>query len=337
MTFDEVLNQKIGMIGIWQLCVGFMIVTSFDDSMQLIPQLANISPPFVCSAPWFKGWTYHDIINISADIASLGKEERFGINKKTSTPDLKCHRYDLSNIANVLNNTSMEEKKRIIVTSINVSKVTLEKCPGSWRYDSTSALYRHSLIEEFNMVCHRQFLIPFSAIFYTLGMGIGVSICGPFADYYGRRPIMCVTYPLTGFFGTVVAFSKRVEVYFFFRFCIGVTGSMFRMISFIYMLEHMDKKYRNTFSLIDGLFEIAFIRNVALLFSYLIQDYRVVHLILGTIIMTFSFIYFKFYDESPRWLVEKGRYAEALEIRPYKKRYHHERGHRGRSVRSNSE
>ena len=315
MTFDDVIENKVGAIGLWQVSVGFMIVMSLGDSMQMIPQLANIAPPFVCSAPWFKGWTYHDIVNISSRIADLQQQRFDGVNQ-TSTPDLKCHRYDLSSITNVLNNrsTEIEKKKTAILTFANDSRVSREKCPDSWLYDSASSFYRHSLIEAFDLVCQRQKLIPFSAIVYTIGAGIGVSSGGQLADRYGRKFMLCIAYPLIGLFGILVIFPEQFLFFLLLRLCIGITAMMFYVTSLVYVFEHTNHKHRNTFSVIDGLFEIAFVRNFGVLLNYLIQDYRFVHLTYGILILCGSIVFIVFYHESPRWLVAKGRHTEALVI-----------------------
>lgn len=310
-SFDALLDSKIGSFGKWQLFLFVLVMIPSNIPTSMIPQLANLSPKFVCSAPWFKhGWAFDDVVNLTRSLAKLQLSD----NSSKSSVDTKCHRFDLSALPASAWNGSLSEQRSTVLQFSSEMNLTLQTCPGPWLYDAVSAPYQRSLIEEFDFVCDRQGMIPNSAVMHMVGMMFGVLFGGQLGDHFGRRPVICGVFPLSGLFCLLIPFSPSYLVFFSMRIAIGFFKSTAYCCGYVYFMELTNYRRRNILCVIDGLVYYLFGQNLIILTSFLVQDWRWMHVVCGVIIMISSTVNFFFLPESPRYLVAKGRSEEALRI-----------------------
>lgn len=79
-------------------------------------------------------------------------------------------------------------------------------------------------------------------------------------------------------------------------------------------VECSNDKYRNTLCFITGVMYDLISGPLLILLSFVIHDWRFVHVATGVFLLSFSLSHFLWLQESPRWLVAKGRYEEALRV-----------------------
>lgn len=312
MTFDSVIEKKVGVLGRWQLLLFlFVSMTVNLFPVGLIPQLANLNPSYICTDSRFQDWTYEAILNMSTRVAHL--QQRFTeTNNKTMIPDFKCQRYDLSGVdISTMKNVSVGEKQQQILAFASASNLSLQSCDGHWVFDSENAPFRMSLIESFQMVCHRWVLIPNTAVFFIAGRGIGMVTGGHLGDKLGRKTVVCVAFPLSAISAMMAFVCTSPSLLFLLRFCVGSGIGLGISSANVYYYEITNHRHRNTFSVMDSFTYIVGM-NVFLVASYLMQDWRWLHLIYGVHALMGSLLVFLLLPESPRWLVARGRSEEAL-------------------------
>ena len=306
MTFEEVLQKDIGPLGKWQLLCFALIMITAEIPVSMIPQLANLAPNHVCTAPWFDNWTYNDVFNFSSTLARLRSDSNV-----TASPDFSCQRFDLSSMAHALtSNRSFDAMIEHAVTR----NLSLESCPGSWLFDATTAPYRRSLIEDFQLVCARKALIPNSMMFYAAGMALGQMVGGQLSDRFGRLMVSKVGNILLVIELVVISFCSSVWAFFPMRFVLGATSNAAYVASITMYIEITDDKHRVTLNFLHGFICDFVSAPLIVLLSFLIQDWRFVHVAAGVFILGFTLSQFLLLQESPRWLTAKGRYTEALQV-----------------------
>lgn len=304
MTFEKVLKNDIGTLGKWQILSFCLIMIPADLPLSMIPQLANLAPKYVCNAPWFAKWSYEEVQNFSSSVAHMRKRMN-----DTAAFDAACQRLNLSSLAVLVkSNRTMAEKVERVARQKNLSQ---ESC-SSWLYYRKSAPYRHSLIQQFNLVCGRKLLIPNSLVSYAIGMAFGQLIGGQLSDRFGRAPVIKISFLLTSAGLLMIGLCSNIWVFLAMRALIGLVHNAGLVSGIAKYVESTTDRHRNTMNFFHGLiFDLVGIP-VIILISFLLQDWRFVHLSAGVIILIFTAFQIAALRESPRWLIAKGRYADAL-------------------------
>lgn len=309
MSFDLVLEKKIKPLGKWQFLIFFSIVIFSDLPVDMLSQLANLTPNHVCSAPWFNHWTYSQITNFSKRLYLIDKKYN---SSSVRFPEFSCYRFDFSSVK-FASNLSLKGQEEKLLTTFYNENVTLVTCPGPWLYDKDSATFRNSIIESFDLVCQNKTLLPNGVAWYFAGIAIGNLIGGQLGDRFGRRFMLLMSYPLQGVLIIAVGFSTSFQIFAVIRFFVGVLFSLGYTCGYVFIMEITNSKHRNTLSVTEGFIYSVVSQNINVAISYLFQDWRIIHYIIGTLFCT-SVIWFFFLPESPRWLIAKGRNEEALRV-----------------------
>lgn len=306
MPIDSLIQADIRPFGKWQLLTLIFLMLPAELPISMIPQLANLAPKHVCSGPWFDTWSFNDVFNFSSTVAQLRSDFN-----ATTPPDWSCQRLDLSSMAHVLSSNRSLDEKISLAAARNLS---LESCPGPWLFDSASAPYRRSLIEDFQLVCEHEVLIPNSMLSYGVGMSFGQLTGGQLSDRFGRLTVAKFGFLLFSIEMVAISFCTSIWAFFFMRAVIACTLNAAYIASVTLFVEMTNDKYRNTLSFLNSL-EYDFISAPFLvLLNFLIQDWRFVHVAAGLSMLLFSLSHFLLIQESPRWLVARGRYKEALGV-----------------------
>ncbi|XP_070202473.1 organic cation transporter protein-like [Littorina saxatilis] len=181
---------------------------------------------------------------------------------------------------------------------------------SKWVFDHST--FTNTFTEEAAFVCDKREYHAFADMLFMVGKLIGSFLVGIFSDFFGRK---------TGFVFSMVlhigcavggAFVQSFTVYVALRFIMG--GANFGVFLSVYVLglELVGRKSRTVagqFLQISWCFGLLFLAGLA----YGLRDWR--HLQLAVSCPTVLFLgYYWFIEESPRWLISKGRYDEANAI-----------------------
>lgn len=305
MTYESVLQHDIKPFGRWQLQTFVLFLLPNTISIVLLLRYANISPPVIC-AGYGQGWTFAALRNFSTSIANFS-----GLTEI----DFKCHRFSFArklrlNISS--SNAIIWVQNQLLRDPDFLNNSDLEACePGDWRYDQDNAVFRNSLIETFDLVCYRQYLIPLASVVFCIGSIIGSSLGGALGDTFGRKRVLCVIQPMVSIILCLLYFCNSFWLFVTSYFLLGLIAPVSYTVGYILCTELTDYHHRNTFGLLDGISTQIIGHGTVILTSYLTQDWRFVLLIVG-IIYTLSFVYPCMLFESPKWLIAEGQYETAL-------------------------
>lgn len=167
-----------------------------------------------------------------------------------------------------------------------------------------------TIVSEWNLVCDLDFVKPLVMTLQMVGVLVGAVVVGQLADTYGRRNVYFVVYAslLVVFFGS--AFANSWQIYAACRTVIGALIGGTMVVNFVLPLEVVGRKWR-TFCGCIGFWACGVMTLAPL--AFFIRDWRNLTLTCSTVGLPMLLSYW-FVPESPRWLIQKGRLAEAEKI-----------------------
>ncbi|XP_045471944.1 carcinine transporter isoform X2 [Harmonia axyridis] len=289
IDLDDIL-PKIGEFGryqklmLWLVCLPACFPCGFCAFNQLF---MTDTPPHWCWIP--------ELHNLTIDQRKL-----LSIPNENGSKFSKCTQYDL-NWTEVLKNeglTKTEETKKTI------------HCQNGWEFDMSEI--QSTIVKDFELVCNKDIYPTLGLVALNFGGPIGVYVFGMLNDSIGRKKsfFTCLTTLISG--SLLTGFSENFFMWIFSRFIVGLTIPAIYQIPFIISLELVGPSYRAFVTVLTCMFYTIGLCMLAVV-AYLIRDWR--HLTLATSV---PFILYYFYwfvlPESPRWLLAKGRFDEALKI-----------------------
>lgn len=169
-----------------------------------------------------------------------------------------------------------------------------------------------------------------STTFSYIGMAIGAGVWGPLSDVIGRRTAFMYTFCITGIFGVATAFGHNIYVICSLLFCMGIGYGGNLPIDGALFLEEIPPSRQSLLTLLSLFWPVGQVLTSVIAWillpnhscsSYTNCPYesnvgwRLVCMVLGilTLVMTGSRYFFKL-QESPKYLIARGRYDEAVQV-----------------------
>jgi len=170
----------------------------------------------------------------------------------------------------------------------------------------------HSIVSEWNLICDRAFLGATIQSCYFVGMLVGSIVTGILSDAWGRKKciFICNAIMLVTGFGS--AFVHSTPLFAVLRFLVGfgLTGVM--LAHYIYVMELVGPGKRTAVANM-GLFLVSGFQMLFLLIAYFERDWRNLTMIV-TLPAVLLFPFWKFFPQSPRWLIAHDRLDEAQTV-----------------------
>ncbi|XP_048736781.1 organic cation transporter protein-like [Ostrea edulis] len=201
-----------------------------------------------------------------------------------------------------------------------ISNDSLKPCT-EWVYDIS--VFTSTINSQFNLVCDQKLMRSHAVMAYFIGTVVSTVLFVPLGDIVGRRYMVCISTTLTFIANIAMPFSTSVYMFSACRFFDGFCGNCLYMASFIIAMEFVGPKKRlhagTCILLVYCLGEF-----ILLLLGYFLRDWKWLQLVLA-VPMAVPLLYWwpKVLPESPRWLISRRRYKEALEILRYAAKTNH--------------
>lgn len=179
-----------------------------------------------------------------------------------------------------------------------------------WDFDNTT--YTNTLTSEFQLVCEYRFLRPAFKSLYFFGAFVGAPLNGWLSDKYGRKTMLVVGTLTYSVLANAVSWLHNISVILLARFCLGLMHPTSIHSAFSLAMEICVPRYR---SFVGILVFLPWSLSVIALggYGYLLRDWR--WLMFTVCLPSLLFLpALWFIDESPRWLIVKGRHQEALRV-----------------------
>ncbi|KAE9417383.1 hypothetical protein Angca_009110 [Angiostrongylus cantonensis] len=195
----------------------------------------------------------------------------------------------------------------VTFTSMNDACDNLNLCEGI-PLDLDSQFY--SINEEWDLYCNKRYLERRSTSFQMLGVMIGSLTFGEIGSSFGRKKPLLFCLLMSGLLSLVAGFVNDLVQFSIIRFMLGVFTGGHSTIVVVYMLENVPIKSRMWINT-----AISYSPNVIVLgiMAYFFQHWRSLTLVVAALHIP-AVALMLYLNESPRWLVQKGKIREARQV-----------------------
>ncbi|KAH9509240.1 hypothetical protein Btru_046571 [Bulinus truncatus] len=195
----------------------------------------------------------------------------------------------------------------------------------SCRSSNSSCADRHfakgtdTIVNEWDLVCERKWIVPLITSVQMAGVLIGAFIGGQLVDLIGRKKTLFISVLLSGLLNVAGGFSTSWEMFIALRFFIGSAIGGFLVVPTPYMMEFLSPSIRAFPNLIPASQLGAALMALT---AWRIPDWRWVQWIGGALTVPTAIGYLgemgcSFVPESLRWLTVQGRVEEAEDVVKY--------------------
>ncbi|KAJ6637384.1 Solute carrier family 22 member 16 [Pseudolycoriella hygida] len=235
-------------------------------------------------------WTYDEMKNIST---------------RSITDKCKIRDWNYT----LLSEHNFESASQYITTIDLPAEIPCKRYEGNYFFYGNEGL---SIVPEWDLVCDREILRTTVQVALYLGKFAGAFIFGIIADKYGRKTSVTLASILYIICGPVSAFVNTYWLFLIGRIGLGLAGSGVYHSAYTILTEFAAIRYRSTLSIF---FSVSYPIGMMILaiFAYFIHPWRQLQLALS-IPAVFLVVHFFLLDESPRWLMSKGKFSQAYKI-----------------------
>ncbi|XP_045137875.1 organic cation transporter protein-like isoform X2 [Portunus trituberculatus] len=208
-----------------------------------------------------------------------------------------------------------EENESVIIVSedscsytrMTEARAEVEEECTEWDFDTS--VFSNTLTSEFSLVCERKYLQALYQSAYVIGTFCSPILGGYLADRYGRKVVVVITQVLTAFFAITIAFLNNMVAIMTARVLLG----LFNLLTLtVYTLESCEPKRRALLGMLLGLpWALGTMAWGGT--AFLIRDWRWLQLVVSLPLLIILPVLF-FMDESPRWLIVRGRHDQAVQV-----------------------
>ncbi|RUS86167.1 hypothetical protein EGW08_006061 [Elysia chlorotica] len=279
MHFDN-LMEALGEFGRYQKVRFFLLclfsIASAWHALNMV--FIGASPEFHCDI---------SALNVSqTPLENLSHSERKDL---LIPPDSECYQYDL-----------MET-----VTSMS----------GSFdeRFlESRNATYPMPSRGGFNLVCEQSFWKSTTKSVFFAGRLCGAVVFGQLSDRFGRRPMFFIGCLMLLVAGTVASLAPSMAVFLPMYFCQGAAHTGAFLVAYTLATEMVGPRYRVIAGFVSqSFYSIGFMTLAGM--AYFIREWRYLEIAITLPTVLFG-LYWWVLPESIRWLISRGRDAEADKI-----------------------
>ncbi|CAL1284203.1 unnamed protein product [Larinioides sclopetarius] len=186
------------------------------------------------------------------------------------------------------------------------------KC-NTWEYDHST--YKRTIVDEWNLVCDREWLVGMAKTVYMAGFLFGSVINGQLSDRFGRRKIFIFCIILFLIFSFLTLLSTNIIMFLVCRFALAFGITSVFVNSPVILAEIVSSEYRSIYCFTYKYgFTLAFM--LMPLIAWLIPDWFWLHLIF-TLPWVSLLCVFWVLPETPRWLLTNGKFSELEELLLY--------------------
>ncbi|KAK8743395.1 hypothetical protein OTU49_001421, partial [Cherax quadricarinatus] len=172
--------------------------------------------------------------------------------------------------------------------------------------------YISTVVTEWDLVCERRVLYSTTQAVMQGGKLFGFVLFAYLVDALGRRPVVLVCSAISIIAGFLAAASPNIEFYIVLKFIIAAVDAGQYLGIFVFVMETCASKYRagaGTLIVIPWAVGYMVVPGIA----YVIRPWKLLQ-VAYTVPALYTIIYFWLLPESPRWLIDQGRYQEAFKV-----------------------
>ncbi|KAL6470503.1 hypothetical protein MHYP_G00216220 [Metynnis hypsauchen] len=284
------LGQKGPFFMIILLLLNAIYISTGFHSFYIV--FAGASPSHYCQVP--EGNLSEEWIKASIPVEAVnGKLE-----------PSKCWRYNLDTVRHIAaegNNFG----------DINFTDVAKERCLEGWKY--STEIYHSTIVSEWDLVCERQWIVPFASSTLYMGYLLGSLVSGQLSDRFGRKKVLFASLAFESLIIFVQSFSQSWLVFCILYFFVGAFQVSLYITAFVLGTEVLSTSLRVLFTTLGAFLHYCFGYMVLPWIAFAIRDWRTLLRVLSGLTLVYIPFWW-FIPESPRWLISQGRVEEAEAI-----------------------
>lgn len=180
---------------------------------------------------------------------------------------------------------------------------------SSYKYDTT--IWISTIIDEWNLVCGRAWLISWTQSLYMGGFIVSYLVFGYLSDRFGRKKSLLIGGLVEILAGLGCTFSTSIYMFLVFRFLVGFGCAGRSSSSYLIMVEWVGPKWRVYISTLGSLGWLVGYCSMPWIAAYFLH-FRHMQLFV-CLYETFIIIWLIWLPESPRWLLTHKRFDQAYQ------------------------
>lgn len=179
-------------------------------------------------------------------------------------------------------------------------------------YDYNTGIWISTIIDEWDLVCDRSWLISMTQSLYMGGFIISYSLFGFISDRYGRWRSLILGASIEMLAGFGCAFAPSIKLFMLFRFLVGLGNAGRSSSSYLVMIEWAGPKYRMHVSTLGSL---GWVIGYCLMPWITLYFLHFRHMQLFVCFYELVFILWLLrIPESPRWLLTHRKFDQAYRV-----------------------
>ncbi|KAF5405285.1 Transporter major facilitator family protein [Paragonimus heterotremus] len=299
IIIDQLLETEVGTLGIWQWGLVLLGVISTTASSNF-PVFSDSEPLKRCRMDFdtetqVASWNFTYVGQVTG--GWVNAEEQYDVNSG-------CQMYD-----------NWQEHINATLTSSGTANLIkrLISCNQGYVYKYQDFQYPGGIVENFDLVCERSWLLPIGTSLFMIGMMFGYLFGGFWGARFGIKNALIWFSFLELITSGLCSLSGSFWLFTTLRVLIGI-GTYGKLCSFnLIILDITIPRHR---SAVNAVYLLGFnvtSRALLSLFAWLLQDWWWLNLA-ASFHCLFVFTYFFLVPESPRWLLAQNRNVEALRV-----------------------
>lgn len=193
----------------------------------------------------------------------------------------------------------------------NRTRLLAIPCNRGYVYKYSTDQYPGGIVNEWDLVCDRAWMGPFSISMYMVGMMVGFITGGMAGDHFGRRHAALVACIFENLSIITVSFSNDYWFYILSRFVLASASSIKMAVLLVLCMEVTTARQRSIVNGIWSLIHCFLLRVWMSPLAYWFTTWQWLHG-MSCMLSFVSFPLIFLFPESPRWLISKNRKMKAL-------------------------
>ncbi|XP_075258685.1 solute carrier family 22 member 13-like isoform X2 [Convolutriloba macropyga] len=304
----------------WHLIIftGIIIVSLQDGGNIMWPVFGAAHIPHKCRIPGLDHPAFRDVPPNLIETTFYDDPGKFGCKGVTADNQNGCTALNLDP-KELIDEASLRNISLSQLLSAGphqseaIGKAEFKRCDEMNGYEFMPVDVEDSVASEMELLCGREYYRRIDKSFFALGQCIGAILLGYLSDRFGRKRVLTIQFILEIPFIVGMSFCNHMPPIILLRFIISIFNMAKYPIAITVGAEAVLPKHRNIIGIGPGMI-YGIGASVYTVFAYFIRTWRIFTTTGMWFCIPCMLYWLLLMPESPRWLLEVGRYREFKKV-----------------------